>query len=336
MPEARAVDYGGQLHKHTVIPGACELCHHLVEDCKMHATTKSGKTFVFLEEVDCGRLRLKPHIEDAGRHWIHISIEQPWLKYVEHQKQHPEGQWPPRLVGQHSNEIDDVLQDPKFWMKECLANHDRCQREEARRLPTRVIEVGQSGAVLKPRLHISEGCMGSFVALSHCWGGSLVTHTRSSNIEEHCRGLAFETLPRTFQDAITITKALGVRYLWIDALCIIQDSMEDWNVEASRMDSIYSDALVVLVAAVGGDSHAGMLKQAAPDEMLQVPALNLKKTFGSPVDEKVHIGIPRNEPRGFGPALTSLESGIQRGWRTRGWTFQEEALAQRLVYFTDS
>ncbi len=86
--------------------------------------------------------------------------------------------------------------------------------------------------------------------------------------------------------------------------------MEDWDVEASRMDSIYSDALVVLLAAVGVDSHAGMLKQAAADEILQLPAINLKKTFGSPVDEKVHIGIPRNELRGFGLALTSLESGV--------------------------
>jgi hypothetical protein len=66
-------------------------------------------------------------------------------------------------------------------------------------------------------------------------------------------------LPRTFQDAVLVTRRLGVKYLWIDSLCIIQDDVEDWQTESGKMADIYSDAYLVIGANRSADCNGGFL-----------------------------------------------------------------------------
>lgn len=106
------------------------------------------------------------------------------------------------------------------WLQDCQNSHQRCHLPQ-RRLPRRVIDVNPGH---EPFLFESLGeFFGEWVALSHCWGTENTFKTTSETYASRCRGFRWEKLPKTFQDAVTVTRMLGVRYLWIDSICIIQD-----------------------------------------------------------------------------------------------------------------
>jgi hypothetical protein len=98
-----------------------------------------------------------------------------------------------------------------------------------------------------------------YVALSHCWGrpSKLPLTTRMANLSQHLQRISFSDLPLTFKDAVKLTLNLGHRYLWIDSLCIVQDDPEDWLREASKVGSVYGNALVTLSALSSVDSTRG-------------------------------------------------------------------------------
>jgi hypothetical protein len=99
-----------------------------------------------------------------------------------------------------------------------------------------------------------------YVALSHRWGQSRpVPCTMKSSIEYHKQdGLPYNDFPKTFRDAIDVTRGLGFGFLWIDCLCIIQDSPEDWKSEARRMAIIYDNAVLTIAAMDAEDSTQGL------------------------------------------------------------------------------
>lgn len=78
------------------------------------------------------------------------------------------------------------------------------------------------------------------------------------------RGIPWELLPTTFRDAIQVTKGLGIRYLWIDSLCIIQDDDVDWKEESSKMASIYQNSFLTICATAAPDDEAGLWPRVAP------------------------------------------------------------------------
>jgi hypothetical protein len=86
----------------------------------------------------------------------------------------------------------------------------------------RVIRVGL--ATEEPRLYISNGEHTDYVTLSHRWGGISSITTTTNTISQRMRAIPYKELPKTFQDAVTITRSLGVKYLWIDSLCILLTS----------------------------------------------------------------------------------------------------------------
>lgn len=117
----------------------------------------------------------------------------------------------------HSNEC---LALAKTWLNDCLRDHTHCRTRMMPKLPRRVVDV-KTGRL---RLFVPRnGTRGNWVALSHCWGKKNTFRTTLKTLESHQRGIGWGKLPKTFKDAIQVTRALGVRYLWIDSLCIIQD-----------------------------------------------------------------------------------------------------------------
>src|SRR5204862_4886168 len=97
-----------------------------------------------------------------------------------------------------------------------------------------------------------------YCTLTHCWGdGSDIPKLTVAQISEFQIPFNVASLPRTFQDAIHITKSLGISYLWIDSLCIIQDSADDWAREAARMGSIYENSACTIAAAAARNAHGG-------------------------------------------------------------------------------
>ncbi|KAK0702060.1 heterokaryon incompatibility protein-domain-containing protein, partial [Lasiosphaeria miniovina] len=122
--------------------------------------------------------------------------------------------------------------------------------------PARVLDVGsRSGTEQGIRLVNGLNRHGPYVTLSHAWGRSRVITTTASTIQQRRDGISLSELSQTFRDAVTVARKLLVRYLWIDSLCIIQDSAEDWPIEAAKMGQYYSNSLLTIsaVSAPGGD-----------------------------------------------------------------------------------
>jgi hypothetical protein len=98
-----------------------------------------------------------------------------------------------------------------------------------------------------------------YVTLSHCWGqaSQRPLTTTAGNLAQHLQGIPLLHLPLTFKDAVEVSRRLGLRYLWIDSLCIVQGDAEAWALEASMMASVYENALVTLFALSSVDSKSG-------------------------------------------------------------------------------
>lgn len=101
-----------------------------------------------------------------------------------------------------------------------------------------------------------------YIALSHCWGTAEAARqmlkTTSQNLGQHCEGISVTGLTRTFQDAIDLTVKLGLQYIWIDSLCIIQDDLEDWKIECPRMTDVYGGAYLVVAATAAENGEHGL------------------------------------------------------------------------------
>lgn len=126
-------------------------------------------------------------------------------------------------------------------------------------------------------------------------------------------------LPQTLRDAITITKRLGFRYLWIDALCILQDCKEDWEKEAAVMGKVYSNAVVTIAACSASDSSQGFL---LPRENFDATPPQL--VFRGPDGTRGLVSVRYDFPSatGRGPPLD-----------LRGWALQEQLLSPRLLSY---
>ena len=131
-------------------------------------------------------------------------------------------------------------------------------------MPTRLLEVLNDGKGAK--LHPTNGQHTRYVALSYTWGGSIgFATTKSTYMSRHSQ-FATSELPQTIQDAIHVTRCLKVQYLWVDSLCIIQDSSEDKAAEISRMDAIYQNAFVTVSATNAPSAYRGFLDAEYGDE----------------------------------------------------------------------
>jgi len=109
-------------------------------------------------------------------------------------------------------------------------------------MPRRVIDVGAWDDFSQPQLLETKGQQGSYVALSHRWGPKMVTTTKATLADRQIC-IPLDAMSNLFRETIYLMKKLCQRYLWIDSLCIIQDSDEDWQTEAAKMKSYYRSAL---------------------------------------------------------------------------------------------
>ncbi|KAF5005499.1 hypothetical protein FDECE_8077 [Fusarium decemcellulare] len=126
-------------------------------------------------------------------------------------------------------------------------------------LPTRLIDVGALDDAEVRLVETASLSQQPYVALSYCWGKAKVATTVTGNYQSMKRGITVSILPRTIQDAIKVTRKLKYRYLWLDAICIIQDSVSDWEAESAKMASVYRDAILTISAAVSNTATEGFL-----------------------------------------------------------------------------
>lgn len=192
-------------------------------------------------------------------------------------------------------------------------------------MPTRVIDVGQENNPRSVRLYCQSQLLlatapNNYVALSHRWGDPEQNQqfcTTRANIESFKEGIEFDQLPRTFQDAITVTRGLGLRFLWIDSLCIMQDDPEDWETESKKMEAVYSSAYCTIAATCASGSADGFLK---------IRPERLYVTKQARQHPKVHMCENIDDFR-----ADVEESELNK----RGWVLQERVLSSRTIYFTE-
>jgi hypothetical protein len=225
------------------------------------------------------------------------------------------------------------------WLDQCSTCHGSCQRRDPGFVPTRLLDV--SGPSIRLTLTNPDDCSTytKYCCLSHCWGGVtdiplLKTDTLQSFVSE----IDINTLPRTFQDAILITRQLHIRYLWIDSLCIIQNSADDWTKEAAVMGKIYENGHCTISAAEATSGHGGCFVRRNPlncnavrvarfkhAEMLlqpsEYPEVKISKSGYSRTAD-----IPAPRLRMMDVFTSKLAS--------RGWVFQESLLSSRILYFS--
>ena len=149
---------------------------------------------------------------------------------------------------QGSPEVAEVI--AKHWLANCLEYHD-CSPDRGTDpvLPHRVLDVvGRNG---QPFLVQTNGQqMAKYVTLSYQWGNSRQLMTTTDTVEEMYRSIPIQRMPKTFKDVVMFTRLLDIQYLWIDALCIIQDSKEDCLQQLSVMSEIYAQSTLT-IAAIG-------------------------------------------------------------------------------------
>lgn len=203
----------------------------------------------------------------------------------------------------------------KSWLEKC-ASHENCPPQAAVPLPTRLIEISQNSG--ECRLHRSfPGEKGHYVTLSHCWGPDGVRCLlKKANHEQLQSTIDTDNLPRSLQDAIIITRRLGFRFLWIDALCIIQDSVEDWTYESSRMAGIYRNAILMISAMAAPDSQYGILR---PRDNLWSHRFGRNKKFAFQETSRNNF---------------SFEENLDEPLHARGWCLQERIMAPRILHFS--
>jgi hypothetical protein len=163
----------------------------------------------------------------------------------------------------------DVWYPISSCLIQCLSRHVQCREDSDKDwLPTRLIDIGPTFSQSNARLIVSARMSPrerrgpvNYVALSHIWGKSQFTKLTTSNFQGLQESISPSDLSQTFQDAIIVARRLGVRYLWIDSLCIVQDSPEDWQTESSMMNVVYKNSLCTIAASEATEPHHGLQKQ---------------------------------------------------------------------------
>ncbi|KAI1150202.1 heterokaryon incompatibility protein-domain-containing protein [Nemania diffusa] len=209
-------------------------------------------------------------------------------------------------------------------IKDCKLHHKHSQVRKTY-VPDRLVDLGPRGnnldAVL---LDDTSGIKGPYIALSHCWGGTIPYRTLQSNKDELCQRIDYFELSENFQDAFTVARRLSYRYIWIDSFCIVQDDREDWLQQATKMADVYSGAELTISAARSSSFDEGFLSYRETDTELVFPGRLPRGTRLYVRDgealESVHQGINR-QPSNHVPLFQ------------RAWAFQERLLSQRIVHF---
>ena len=206
------------------------------------------------------------------------------------------------------------------WLEECHLSHPKCRQLESGTLPTRVIDV-RLGTSEEPKLRVSRpNETGRYLALSYCWGGDQHIKAIVRTWKRWTRALPYADLSRSIRDAIAVARHVGIPFLWVDPLCIVQDDPQDRAEEMAKMPQIYKAAYCTISAASARACHRGFLQAREPSQnrrhMLGLPYLCPDGTRG-------RVYVCRQE----------AHRREQEPIHSRAWTLQEQLLSCRLMTY---
>jgi hypothetical protein len=204
----------------------------------------------------------------------------------------------------------------KSWLHRCLHHHQLCNEPRPNFIPTRLVSLlGPFPKLVEPE---QSSDVKTYATLSHCWGTSPFLTLTNTNLQEFCQQIPPEALSNTFLDAIFVCKELGIDYIWIDSLCIIQDDAQDWVNEAALMTKVYRNSHLNIAATGASDGTVGLFfdRHTHWHCRVEVSALVNKQIFNC-VPFWMYGGSIDYEPLS-----------------QRGWAFQESLLPPRTLQFT--
>lgn len=223
----------------------------------------------------------------------------------------------------------------RLWLQDCDKNHRGCDvRMHAESMPTRLLDVGRKRSTVVKLVdqktildeHVE---FPKFMALSHPWG-DLNDHRHFCALPDGDEsglhgvfesdfmafGVSDSDLPQTFRDAVVITRKLGIQYLWIDSLCILQGPNGDFEEESARMESVFSAAYCTIAASSAVGTSSNILVRRTPPDIVRVD-------YG---DRSLYLC----------ESMDNFQEDVIDGpLNRRGWVLQERALSRRTIYFTD-
>lgn len=319
-PSSLSFRHGTRAERHKTAMAGCPACslslraadgdedYRFIESTNRQATITWTNTFELYEPGAFASVDKRPLEEDARNGYHPAEFE----NVYQLQKDAP-----PRTDDPACFELICM------WIQSCSLVHPNCSRPVAQAsLPTRVIDVGSGGSSHgDPFLFESGGNAGGYVTLSHRWEPNLSFKTTLASLEEHKQSLPLSALPATFRDAVIVCRKVGIQYLWIDAICIIQDSSEDWDREAMCMASIYNNAVFTISALDSGSSQGGLFRQRVATPHV---------TFSSPLTG--NSSWP--SVMGMRVAASAFNKEMEKSpLSSRGWVYQERVLSTATLHY---
>ena len=191
--------------------------------------------------------------------------------------------------------------------------------------PRRVIDIGPAGAPIIPILReTQEAETGRYIALSHSWGGEKPLRPISDKVESTWLLAPLSQWSRTFQQAVKVSRALGVQYIWIDAPCILQNDPDDWAIESTRMADYFRSSIITIAAGASTSGSGGCFRDRNP--LLTRPLRLCTLSSQGPFELWISFS---------GPAANKSDetSHFDLPLYTRAWVLQEQLLPPRLLRF---
>lgn len=273
------------------------------------------KDFSIDDEVRTKRVTVK--VVEVKRRWMPVATNKSSLYRTE-----------PSRTTSSAASVDQI----EKWIKHCNFFHSCYQgRQTNSFLPTRLVELVDG--VDKLRLCDSDQLPREtrYATISYCWGDARFCRLLKQNMSSFRDNIPFSILPQTFQDAMTLLDRLYIKYLWIDALCIVQDSAADWTAEAAKMSKVYTNSYLNLAATASQNPQEGLFRAREPSYV------------------KPCRYVPRAEENGWG-WTGHIQGEPTDGWdcvnpsdwvtaivetplHSRAWVYQERALAPRILHF---
>nr|UMZ45318.1 hypothetical protein [Paramyrothecium sp.] len=214
---------------------------------------------------------------------------------------------------------DETLEFVKHCLHGCQTQHRTCSSHGGsdKWYPARLLEIQHDSIRL---VEFAESSISKpYASLSHCWGGAEILNLTTKNIEHLKTAIDLHLLPQTFQDAIKVSRSLGISYIWIDSLCIIQDSTEDWKKESRTMLQVYRHALFNIAATDSKNSFSGLFRTRRP------------AVLASDV-----VNIDNGPLRGSYQLVNEhyfMEEVDGAPLNRRSWVTQERMLSRRIAHF---
>lgn len=234
---------------------------------------------------------------------------------------------------------DKVIKLAQDWIERCEKKHPACGKLPSSFYPSRLIDVSPDGTHNNFHGHVrivsskstevrdtpQPDFTGRYITLSHRWGTTAFNRLRLNLLQQYQDALHLDELPLTFQHVIILARKLAVRWIWIDALCIIQDSKQDWLQESAVMHKIYAHSYCNISATASLDSSGGLFRSR-----------NCRRDWIQDVTVKVKDLLPGGEDW---ISCTVVDLSFWERLVThapvnmRSWVLQERLLAPRVLHW---